>query len=496
MNHEEQLEALLTQALPDTPPEEILHTVTPWRRAMRRILMGLALNMITLRFLLLQYLLPLAGSILLVLGFRTLRRENRWLRRGWQLSLGLLCLQVLSLWINGIVWQEREDVLLCMTIVHMCLQLLQLFCLWQGLRAVQQKTGLPGKSGSAGALLLWYGILCALALLEVSGWLAMIPLLLSYFLILRSLHKLSQSLEEAGYAIVPSPSSLSDKTVAAIAAGMAAVGLLLCLLFLGKYTMHWQVQDTSPGAAAEAIAAQLKALGFPEDLLSDLTEEDLLLCADAQEIVIQQEEYPINDGKTVVVQEEDQQIHTSVYDVHELQITHVALRFDGERTRWRIFHSFRWTEDASFPGTEVMQLWTAGRSSEGWMDFSSITGRVLCKVNGQRCWADYAFLGRKNYTSQSIFWGSQSQSDPFAAFSFPKNASECRGYLTYEIAELEYGWLVDSWVNYVHQISLWQYPVLSAMEARMQGKTGRSSAFRMVQTALQFNPMYPQEALE
>lgn len=496
MNHEEQLEALLTQVLPDTPPEEILHTVTPWRRAMRRILIGLALNMITLRFLLLQYILPLAGSILLVLGFRALRQENRWLRRGGQLSLVLLGLQIVTLWINGIVWQEREDVLLCLALVQMCLQFVPLFCLWRGLGAVQQKVGLPRKSGSAGALLLWYGILCALALLEVNGWLAMIPLLLSYFLILRCLHKLSLSLEEAGYAIVPSPISLSDKTVAAIAAGTAAAGLLLCLLFGGKYTMHWQVQNEAPGAAAEVIATQLKALGFPEELLSDLTEEELLLCADAQEIVIQQEEHPMNDGENVVVQEGNQQVHTTVYDVSELQITHVALRFEGERTRWRIFHSFRWTEDASFPGTEVMQLWTAGRSCEGWTDFSSITGRVLCNVNGQRCWADYAFLGRKNYTSQSILWGSQSQSDPFAAFSFPKNASDCRGYLTYEIAEMDSGWLVDSWVNYVHQVSLWQYPVYTAMEARMQGNTGRSSAFRLVQTALQFNPLYPQESLE
>ena len=48
---------------------------------MNRILFGMALCAITLNFLCLNYILPAVGTVLLLLGFRTLRRENRWLRR-------------------------------------------------------------------------------------------------------------------------------------------------------------------------------------------------------------------------------------------------------------------------------------------------------------------------------------------------------------------------------------------------------------------------------
>ena len=72
-------EALLARSGPDTPPEEIVADVTPWRRAMNRILFGMALCAITLNFWSLNYILPAIGTVLLLLGFRALRRENRWL---------------------------------------------------------------------------------------------------------------------------------------------------------------------------------------------------------------------------------------------------------------------------------------------------------------------------------------------------------------------------------------------------------------------------------
>ena len=72
-------EAMLARSVPDTPPEEIVADVTPWRRAMNRILFGMALCAITLNFWCLNYILPAIGTVLLLLGFRALRRENRWL---------------------------------------------------------------------------------------------------------------------------------------------------------------------------------------------------------------------------------------------------------------------------------------------------------------------------------------------------------------------------------------------------------------------------------
>ena len=60
------------------PPDDgLVEEITPWRRAMKRALLGIALNLVTLNFWCLNYLLPAIGTLLLLLGFRALRRENR-----------------------------------------------------------------------------------------------------------------------------------------------------------------------------------------------------------------------------------------------------------------------------------------------------------------------------------------------------------------------------------------------------------------------------------
>ena len=70
-------------ALP--PPSD--SAVNPWQTAMSQILWGMGLTTITLNLLYLDYILPALGAVLLVLGFRTLRRENAPL--GWCYRLSL-----------------------------------------------------------------------------------------------------------------------------------------------------------------------------------------------------------------------------------------------------------------------------------------------------------------------------------------------------------------------------------------------------------------------
>ena len=76
-------------ALP--PPSD--SAVNPWQTAMSQILWGMGLTTITLNLLYLDYILPALGAVLLVLGFRTLRRENAPLGWCYRLSLAALLLR-------------------------------------------------------------------------------------------------------------------------------------------------------------------------------------------------------------------------------------------------------------------------------------------------------------------------------------------------------------------------------------------------------------------
>lgn len=486
-------EALLAQSVDELPPEEIVADVTPWRRAMERVLFGLALCMVTLNFWCLNYLLPAIGTVLLLLGFRALRRENPWLRGCFVCAVLRTACVFPSLILNTTIL-PGDACKNAAAAVSAALMLALLLCFWQGLRAVQRKAGLPAQAGGALALIVWYALVCVLAAVHYTGWIVPIAMLVGYVCILRSLFRLSGALDEAGYAIAPQPVRVTDRCIALVLAAALGIGCTLGYLFGSSYRMDWQPADASEQTQTEAIRQQLLDLGFPEAVLNDLTPEDIAACGGALRVVVEVEDYPVNDGRTVLWEaynekNERHYVQDTVYDVKELRLTGVAVQLPGAQETWRVFHHFLWTTDPGFYGTEVLQIRPAYRSiPEGWSAAGDVTGRVLYDRDGQTFAAPYAALGARTFTANTVLWGEQTNTDLFAAFSLPRHAQHARGYVAYSTTEARDGYILSSGVYYTHQQSLLQYPAVTAMEKRMTSAFGNTGAFYTVQHALQFFP--------
>lgn len=491
-----EFESMLESSVPQLPPDEIVAQVTPWKRAVKRVLIGIALGTVTLNFWWLNYLLPAIGMTLALLGFRTLRNENGWFRTCFWITViravylfATLVLNTMSRF-SGIA---GSPVAAGLSAANLALLFVELFALGGGLRAVQQKAGLTPHSGSAAALIVWYAILCLLAAVGYSGLILAGVMLIGYGFLLRSLWKLAKELEEAGYSVQAAPVRVADRTLVLTLIVLLLFGGICGYGFGGSYTMEWQEIERAEHADAEPVKEKLLALGFPDYVLKDLTAEEIAICADAVEIVVDVNDYPLNEGRIVTTRTagEDGTLEirkTRVYDVKELRITGVGVRLSGERETWRIFHHFLWTVNPGFYGTESIQLWPVYQNLDGWGCASEVSGRLLYEENGTTFTAPYAFLGTQSFTSNSIFWGEQTSTDFFAAFSLPTDGENQRGYLAYSVQELQDGWIIDSWVNYTHQQTWMQYPAMTAMQKRMTNTWGEAGAFRTVQDALQFYP--------
>lgn len=491
-------EAMLARSVPDTPPEEIVAEVTPWRRAMNRILFGMALCAITLNFLCLNYILPAIGTVLLLLGFRALRQENRWLGGCFAITVIRAAYFFATLILNTTILQSAvftPAVTTAFTAGNAVLLLALYFCFWRGLLAVQKKAGLPAQTGGALALIVWHALVCVLAAVQHGGWVVPIAMLIGYGFILRSLCRLSGVLDEAGYAIAPGPVRVTDRCIALVLAAALGIGCTLGYLFGGSYQMDWQPADTSKQTQTAAIRQQLLDLGFPEEVLNDLTPEDIAACDGALRVVAVTEDHPFNDGRTVSYKESDGEggvvsVLDTVYDVRELRLTSVGVQLPGAQETWRVYHHFLWTTDPGFCGTEVLQIWPADENmQDGWRFAGDVTGRVLYDRGGQTFAAPYHALGRQTYTADSVFFGQRTNSDLFAPFSMPRHAEHARGYVAYSAAAVQSGCLLDSWINYTHQQSWLQYPAVTAQTHRMTCAQSSDGAFRTVQDALQLSPV-------
>ena len=299
-------------------------------------------------------------------------------------------------------------------------------------------------------------------------------MLVWYVVLIYKLYKASRCLVEADYVIQPAPIRIRDRCVVLSIVACLLVGSVCGYLFGGKYPMAWSVQHPAEDSRLEAIQAQLLALGFPDDVLKDLSDEDLAACADAVQVVVDVTNKP-GSSRTPSVQ--------------GLRITGVGVQLPGDREQWVLFHHFLWTTDPGFYGTEAIQLWPVYRDMpDGWRAAGEVSGRVLYDSNGETFTADYFSLGTQTVTSNNILWGEQSSTDVFATFSMPRNGSNYRGYVAYPAVELQDGYLMSSWVNYVHQESWAQYPVKTAMETRMVNAWNEAGVFTTTQDALQFYP--------
>lgn len=490
--NEQEFEAMLQDSIAELPPADIAYEVTPWRKAINRILTGFALGAVTLNFVGLNYLLPTIGLFLLLLGFRTLRNENRGFRMCWILMLIRIAYYIPTLVLNTTIYQSAfydSNFAAVLTVASLAIQMLQYICFWQALRAVKEKAGLEPHAGGAVALILWNAFICALGLMQIPGNLIIgIILLIAYICIIRSLIKLSKELDEAGYCISVAPVRFTDRAVVLVLALTLLTGCACGYIFFHQYPMDWQPASQSETDETREIKEHLLSLGFPEHILNDLTQEDLLACKDARRVVVQKAVFPVNEGRQVQELQEDGVIHIyTVYDQEELHITGVGVELAGEREQWKLFHHFQWVIDPGFYGTEAIQLWPAYRKHQGWMSGSDVTGQVLYNDGDQVYTSPYFSLGNETYTSNSIFWGEQTSTDVFAEFSMPRKGENHRGYVSYTIKEAQDGWIVDAWINYTHQTTWLQYPAITAKQKNI-ASGGWDWVFTTVQDALQFYP--------
>lgn len=475
-------DAMLTESISELPPDDITEDVTPWRRAMNRILFGFALCVITLNILGLDYILPAVGMVLLLLGFRTLRRENGW----FATCYGIAVLRALDFFADFILSSTiyKNEILTAYiqsvdNAVVIALLLVQILCFWRGLCAVKRKAGLPPTAGAAFAFFVWYvlGVLAALAQLE--GLIIVGVLLISYIFIIVSLCKLSKVLDEAGYTVKPAAVRVTDLCIVIVIAAVVLLGCAAGYIFGSSYNMDWQPKETAATDKTQQIKEHLVELGFPEDVLNDLTAEDIAACAGAESIGV------------------------DVYDGYEdsntkwdFRTTDIAVRLSGEQDKWVIIHHFVWNSNPGFYGTEALQLWPADQYTHANVSTDgNVTGRVLYDKDGKTYASPYHWLGQQTYTSAGLFDAGQTKTEPFAAFSMPSDGEKCRGYLAYSVilgensADVEdVGFSFTCGMVYIHQWDWLQYPVKTAMEARMSDDTGLDSVFTTMDGLFCFYP--------
>ena len=472
--------------LPPAPGE--VGNYTPWRSAMTKILWGMGLTTFRFEFFYLQYLLPLLGAALLYLGYRSLRRENRWFRLCWVLSGILLAVHMATDILTAtpvMGWITQNPALnwgLTWPLVGM--QLLLLFALWRGTRAAFASVGEAEPRDW-----LKRGLVCYLLSLAIALWSELVPLtqddgffgpsileqyewlyygrsiafiaLQIYLLV--CIARQSGALADRGYAITPVPVRF---TPTVFLAGVFAVVLLssIAALWLSSRAPALEAQPLSAVHVEEysSVRAHLVDLGMDADLANSLDKTELERCRDALAVY----DLPLTHayGENTYNREDE----TGRADVEYVTLRSWAVQLPDDQVRYYL--TFRWLQN---PEYNIRDGLTGDPSSyDPSYDFSA---RILWDQDGQT-WsaAPTVHLGGGETPEELPDWALEWYDYelealghlayiPWCQFSFPADSENRWGWMAWsQDRSDDAGTLYYlSLLFYRHQVSWLHYPYYS-----------------------------------
>lgn len=459
---EKEFEKEILEALPEIPPNSISQKVFSCRRAMNYIIAGFALTAVTSNIFSLNYISVTAGYFLLLLGFRTFKHENKWFKFCFAASVIQNVLQVFYMGISSTVYRGAfsESVYgIVFTFARALIWILMLVLFAEGLKALQKKAGLKRRAGSVAAMIIWYLALYCLSVFQIADAIVFFAFgavfLIAYIFILRGLYKTSKALYASGYAVKAFPVKVADKWLALILAAAVAVVVSLGFTFFSSFPMDWTPLSESEHSEVEDITKQLIDLGFPENVLDDLSEEDIKACEGAVGVKVLVVERAVNEGREVVEEKAGTTSTSTVYDVNECVVTNIVVKLPGDGKRLKVFHHFYWRTDPGFRGTEAIELWLPAKIMRAGCEFS---GRVLYEKDGVTYVSPYYAVKDQMYTSLI----NRQNMSTFYDFSMPADGGNKRCYVSCEFIQLEDD--MNTQANYYHQKTLVQFPVYTASE--------------------------------
>ncbi|MBR5980400.1 MAG: hypothetical protein IK035_00200, partial [Firmicutes bacterium] len=426
---EDSFDEFLSANLPEEASPEISSKVTPWTDALTLILLSLGLGLIT--FSSNGLLTVIQGTVcyaLGLLGWNRLRGENESFRRGWVLQLVRTAWFVIDTLLKSTIWSnilgERlsSDLQLVLATVFALMMIVQLVCLRDGIAAVQKKAGAEANTSSIGFLIAAYVIMLVLALFSAGGTFISLILIVAVIAGLVGVARLSHSLDEAGYVITPSPARIPQRALLGIYFGILVLGSLIGILFFSSYRMEWQKPYPDLREQTPWTREHLLSMGFPETVLNDLSEKDILACSGAISIMHRESIY-YSEG------------------LEGLHLESVAVVLSENPRVWKVFYHFSLPDEEHYHGTDALELrpMQLFRSTEFTEEPHGLilTGLGADTIAAPIPSVNYGYYNQSGIDPLTLFsFGSGFSGEAyFASFSLPNGYQNARGYVTLTVRD-------------------------------------------------------------
>lgn len=426
-----------------TPPQSMAEDITPWKRATENIAAGLVMSTFTLSILYLQYILPTIGALLIYLGFRTLRWNNKWFKACYMLSAAWAVKSIISLIVLSTPLALFEALTNALSYVSVAIELLLMFCYWRATDDALKIVGEKKETNPLKYTFFWYVLVVIIALSPYnSSWLIFIPMVIFYIIAICALVELNKKLATWGYTAQTAPVKIDSAVLSKIYLWSAVI-LVLALSLISNNVSPEDKEELYTKAYSEERMT-LKGLGVPEEILAEISDEDLEGLENTTKCTVMSKELDFSEGYS--------------YAERSMKVTTIYAETSEEM---RVIVYFEWTKKPKVFWQDGVSFIAEGRAwSENYQynyDLVDLAG----EVSGRLIWDK----GNETYTAKmpklncgdvthASFLGAYNYKTLTGMVGYPLGAKNPRGYIMMPLEQVwEEGDAANWWAsfNYCHK---------------------------------------------
>ena len=390
-----------------TPAEAAEGGVNTWSKPIGLITWGLLLTSFHINHLYLQYILPTIGVLLFYCGARSVRCENKWFRATWIFAIVMMAYNVIATVISATPLNNIDPDLTVIGTAYLIFQLSMLLSLRKALQSAFNKFGHRSKRNPLSWACLWTIIILILAMLHTNSPIVFL-LLIWIIAIYMSLSRIGPELDEVGYRQTEPPVKMGGLV-------LSSAYVLLFTVVVGGCCVYFNHLPLEPKEYQQPEMTEnrtrLVSLGFPEEILKDLTNEDMLALGNAVKIQAGTETLEFNSGGI---------------SNPKMDVTTIYIELPGKELY--NLHYYKWLSGNPY-WQDGISIWADDKDANLILADSSL----LYEKNGVTYKAAFPTLKYGNVTTSSIFFGDQQLNQFTGVVSYPFGSQNQRGYVLYHM---------------------------------------------------------------
>lgn len=347
--------------------------VNPWQKPLSSITWGFIFTVMTFNFLYLNYILPIIGVVLLFLGFYDLRKINKDFRVAWKFSILNLILQILNLIYIITPLHIKFDNTAVIIIFNMAFQVAFLFIFRSGTGKIFKEANLIPEKDPILWLVIWKFVVLILVWTQLGNiWFIFLPFIFCYFYNFSLFYKIIEQLREVHVEQLEIHNKFRNKKY--WCAYMLTCAFIVILgSSLSNHIKLTSVEYTLP--ASTEVRQNLIDLGFPEEILMDIPENQVELLKDAVKIEIYRELLMFDPKEeTIETSNNGYTVQTNKEVPGKVNLKTTSIYIQLKDSRMYGVHYFKWQDGGAY--------WNDGLSLHGSVPLELIAGNLLYDKNG------------------------------------------------------------------------------------------------------------------